>query len=252
MLLGYARVSTDQQDHALQLDALRAAGCDKVFVETGSGTRTDRPELAKVLEQARQDDVLVVWRLDRLARSLRHLIDIADDLNRRGVALKSITESIDTTTPSGRFMFNILGALSSMEREIIVERTRAGLDCRCCPWSPRWSSCGTGRNQDQGGKGDAGVWQYVGDRSGAADRMRAQHIVSPCAGWTHRRCRESAAIRRSLRWWDTPILCRSPQQRDGLIASVTVHGSFMCRHPEPVSRSRSRSIAARSARLSTR
>ena len=127
MLLGYARVSTDQQDHALQLDALRAAGCDKVFVETGSGTRADRAELAKVLEQLRQDDVLVVWRLDRLARSLRHLIDIADDLNRRGAALKSITENIDTTTPSGRFMFNILGALSSMEREIIVERTRAGL-----------------------------------------------------------------------------------------------------------------------------
>jgi DNA invertase Pin-like site-specific DNA recombinase len=127
MLLGYARVSTDQQDHALQLDALRAAGCDKLFVETASGTRTDRPELAKALEQARQGDVLVVWRLDRLARSLRHLIDIADDLNRRGVALKSITESIDTTTPSGRFMFNILGALSSMEREIIIERTRAGL-----------------------------------------------------------------------------------------------------------------------------
>jgi DNA invertase Pin-like site-specific DNA recombinase len=127
MLLGSARVSQDSQDHALQLDALRTAGCDKVFVETASGTRTDRPELAKVLEQARQDDVLVVWRLDRLARSLRHLIDIADDLNRRGVALKSITESIDTTTPSGRFMFNILGALSSMEREIIVERTRAGL-----------------------------------------------------------------------------------------------------------------------------
>jgi DNA invertase Pin-like site-specific DNA recombinase len=127
MLLGYARVSTDQQDHALQLDALRIAGCDKLFVETASGTRTDRPELAKALEQARQGDVLVVWRLDRLARSLRHLIDIADDLNRRGVALKSITESIDTKTPSGRFMFNILGALSSMEREIIVERTRAGL-----------------------------------------------------------------------------------------------------------------------------
>src|SRR6202162_1095329 len=127
MLLGYARVSQDSQDHALQLDALRVAQCEKVFVETASGTRTDRPELAKLLEQARQGDVLVVWRLDRLARSLRHLIDIADDLNRRGVALKSITESIDTTTPSGRFMFNILGALSSMEREIIVERTRAGL-----------------------------------------------------------------------------------------------------------------------------
>jgi DNA invertase Pin-like site-specific DNA recombinase len=127
MLLGYARVSTDGQDHAMQLDALRAAGCGKLFVETASGTRTDRPELAKALEQVRKGDVLVVWRLDRLARSLRHLIDIADDLNRRGVALKSITENIDTTTPSGRFMFNILGALSSMEREIIVERTRAGL-----------------------------------------------------------------------------------------------------------------------------
>jgi len=161
MLLGYARVSTDQQDHALQLDALRAAGCDKVFVETGSGTRADRPELAKVLEQVRQDDVLVVWRLDRLARSLRHLIDIADDLNRRGVALKSITENIDTTTPSGRFMFNILGALSSMEREIIVERTRAGRRCR--PWSPRWSSCRARRIQDQGCKGDARIWQYVSD-----------------------------------------------------------------------------------------
>ncbi len=127
MLLGYARVSTDQQDHALQLDALRIAGCEKVFVETGSGSRADRLELAKALEQARHGDVLVVWRLDRLARSLRHLIDIADDLNWRGIALKSITESIDTSTPSGRFLFNILGALGQMEREIIVERTRAGL-----------------------------------------------------------------------------------------------------------------------------
>src|ERR1700688_2049890 len=98
MLLGYARVSQDTQDHALQLDALRAAGCHKVFVETASGTRTDRPELAKLMETARKGDTVVCWRLDRLARSLRHLIDIADDLNRRGVALKSITESIDTTT----------------------------------------------------------------------------------------------------------------------------------------------------------
>jgi DNA invertase Pin-like site-specific DNA recombinase len=127
MLLGYARVSTDQQDHALQLDALRQAGCTRVFVETASGTRTDRPELAKVLEQARQGDTLVIWRLDRLARSLRHLIDLSEDLTRRGVALKSITESIDTGSSSGRFMFNILGALGQMEREIIVERTRAGL-----------------------------------------------------------------------------------------------------------------------------
>src|SRR4051812_11669786 len=118
MLLGYARVSTDQQDHALQLDALRAAGSTKVFVETASGTRTDRPKLAKALDAAREGDVLVIWRLDRLARSLRHLIDIADDLNRRGIALRSLAESIDTSTPSGRFLFNILGALGQMEREI--------------------------------------------------------------------------------------------------------------------------------------
>jgi DNA invertase Pin-like site-specific DNA recombinase len=125
--IGYARVSTDQQDHALQIDALHHAGCERIFIETASGAKSDRPELAKALDQARVGDVLVIWRLDRLARSLRHLIDIAEDLNRRGIAIKSVTESIDTTTPSGRFMFHILGALSSMEREIIVERTRAGL-----------------------------------------------------------------------------------------------------------------------------
>lgn len=127
MRIGYARVSTDVQDHALQLDALNAAGCERVFTEIGSGSRADRAELSKALEQARQGDVLVVWRLDRLARSLRHLIDVAEDLNRREVALLSVTEAIDTTTPSGRFMFSILGALAQMEREIIVERTRAGL-----------------------------------------------------------------------------------------------------------------------------
>src|ERR1700693_5205049 len=127
MLLGYARVSQDSQDHALQLDALRVAQCEKVFVETASGTRTDRPELAKLLEQARQGDVLVVWRLDRLARSLRHLIDIADDLNRRGIELKSLTESIDTATPSGKFLFNVLASLGQMEVEIVRARTRAGL-----------------------------------------------------------------------------------------------------------------------------
>jgi DNA invertase Pin-like site-specific DNA recombinase len=127
MLLGYARVSTDGQDHALQLDALRAAGCDKVFVETGSGSRTDRPELAKLMEIAREGDTVVCWRLDRIGRSLRHLIETAERLQQRGIAFRSLTENIDTSTPSGRFLFNILGALSQMEREIIVERTRAGL-----------------------------------------------------------------------------------------------------------------------------
>lgn len=125
--IGYARVSTDQQDHALQLDALRQAGCERVFIETASGTRTDRPELAKALEQARSGDVLVIWRLDRLARSLRHLIDISEQLQQRGIALRSVTEAIDTSTPAGRFLFNLLGGLGQMEVEIIRERTRAGL-----------------------------------------------------------------------------------------------------------------------------
>jgi DNA invertase Pin-like site-specific DNA recombinase len=127
MLLGYPRVSVDGQDHALQVDALRAAGCERTFVETASGARADRPELTRLLEAARPGDQICVWRLDRLGRSLRHLIDIADDLQRRGVALRSLTEAIDTATPAGRFLFSILGALAAMEREIIVERTRAGL-----------------------------------------------------------------------------------------------------------------------------
>lgn len=127
MLLGYARVSDASQNHDLQMDALRAAGCERVFVETASGARADRSELAKLLDQARAGDALVCWRLDRLGRSLRHLTEIAERLERRGIALRSLTESIDTGTPSGRFLFHILGALGQMEREIIVERTRAGL-----------------------------------------------------------------------------------------------------------------------------
>ena len=127
MQIGYARISTDGQDHALQLDALRAAGCDKVFVETASGTRADRPELAKALEMARPGDVLTVYRLDRLGRSLRHLIQIGDDLRSREIGLRSLTEAIDTSTSAGKFVFSILAALAEMEREIIVERTRAGL-----------------------------------------------------------------------------------------------------------------------------
>ena len=127
MLLGYARVSDASQNHDLQMDALRAAGCERIFVETASGARADRSELAKLLEQARPGDRICVWRLDRIGRSLRHLTEIAEQLERRGIALRSLTESIDTGSPAGRFLFHILGALGQMEREIIVERTRAGL-----------------------------------------------------------------------------------------------------------------------------
>jgi DNA invertase Pin-like site-specific DNA recombinase len=127
MLIGYARVSDTSQNHDLQLDALRQAGCDKLYVETASGMRTDRPELAKLLDAARPGHQICVWRLDRLARSLKHLIDLSERLQRRGVGLRSLTESIDTATPGGRCMFSILGALNQMEVEILRERTRAGL-----------------------------------------------------------------------------------------------------------------------------
>src|SRR3954465_9369231 len=98
MLIGYARVSTDQQDHALQLDALRGAGCERIFVETGSGSRADRVELAKLMETARKGDSVVCWRLDRIGRSLRHLTEMAEQLQQRGIGLRSLTESIDTST----------------------------------------------------------------------------------------------------------------------------------------------------------
>jgi DNA invertase Pin-like site-specific DNA recombinase len=127
MLLGYARVSTDEQDHALQIEALERVGCERVFIETASGTRTDRPELAKMLEQARSGDTVIVWRLDRAGRSLRHLIDIIDDLQRRGVALRSLTEGIDTSTATGRLLCGILGAVAQLEVEALRERTRSGL-----------------------------------------------------------------------------------------------------------------------------
>ncbi len=127
MQVGYARVSTDQQDHSLQLDALKQAGCERIFVETASGSKSDRVELAKLLELAREGDVIVIWRLDRLARSVRNLIDISEDLSRRGIALRSLTENLDTATASGRFLFNVLAAIGQMELEILRERTRAGL-----------------------------------------------------------------------------------------------------------------------------
>ncbi len=126
-LLGYARVSTAEQTAALQQDALRAAGCSRIWSDTASGTRTDRPQLAAVFDQLRVGDTLVVWRLDRLGRSLLHLIETIGQLEGRGVGFKSVQEHIDTTTPGGRLVFHVFGALASFERELIQERTLAGL-----------------------------------------------------------------------------------------------------------------------------
>lgn len=126
-LIGYARVSTTEQDPALQLDALQAAGCGRVFVEQASGARQDRPELARALDYARPGDTLVVWRLDRLGRSLRHLLELVDELGRRRVGLRSLTEQLDTTSAGGRLVFQVFGALAEFERELARERTMAGL-----------------------------------------------------------------------------------------------------------------------------
>lgn len=125
--VGYARVSTADQDAALQVDELESAGCGRIFVDTASGALRDRPQLSAALDYVRSGDVLVVWRLDRLGRSLRHLIDTVEDLNGRGVGLVSLREAIDTTTPSGRLVLHIFGSLAEFERELIIERTTAGL-----------------------------------------------------------------------------------------------------------------------------
>jgi DNA invertase Pin-like site-specific DNA recombinase len=125
--IGYARVSTIDQDPALQLDALASAGCAKVFQDCASGARADRAGLRSALEYVREGDVLIVWKLDRLGRSLPHLIETVTTLEKRGVGFRSITEAIDTTTPGGRLVFHLFGALGQFERDLIRERTRAGL-----------------------------------------------------------------------------------------------------------------------------
>src|SRR5208283_4315113 len=125
--VGYARVSTIDQDPALQLDALAAAGCAKVFEDRASGARADRPGLRQALDYVRDGDVLIVWKLDRLGRSLPHLIETVAALEKRGVGFRSLTEAIDTTTPGGRLVFHLFAALGQFERDLIQERTRAGL-----------------------------------------------------------------------------------------------------------------------------
>lgn len=127
MLIGYARVSTQDQNLDLQINALNQAGCKRVFEDKISGSRAERPGLAKALDMLREGDTLVVWKLDRLGRSVKHLVDLVGALHQRDVQFKSLTDAIDTTTPSGRFFFHVMASLAEMERELTVERTRAGL-----------------------------------------------------------------------------------------------------------------------------
>ena len=128
MLIGYARVSTRDQRPDLQMDALREAGCERVFQETVSGAKRDRPELKAAVDFMRIGDTLVVWKLDRLARSTRQLRETVEDCEQRGIGLKTITQNIDTTNAGGRLIFTVFSAIAEFEREIIRERTLAGLD----------------------------------------------------------------------------------------------------------------------------
>ncbi len=127
MLIGYARVSTGDQNLDLQKNALIRAECDLIFEDMASGKNAQRPGLKKALRRLRNGDTLVVWKLDRLGRSVRDLITLVSNLQARGIHFRSLTDSIDTSTPAGRFFFHVMSALAEMERELIVERTRAGL-----------------------------------------------------------------------------------------------------------------------------
>jgi DNA invertase Pin-like site-specific DNA recombinase len=128
MKIGYARVSMQDQNLDLQRDALRAAGCEKIIEDKASGGKVTRDGLEKVREQLRKGDVLAVWRLDRLGRTLKHLIELMGELEGQGIGFQSTTEAIDTTTPGGKLVFHIFAALAEFERNIIRERTRAGLE----------------------------------------------------------------------------------------------------------------------------
>lgn len=126
MKIGYARVSTEDQNPDLQLTALKRAGCGKIFTDKATGTNAKRPQLVKCLKALKAGDMLTVWKLDRLGRSLRDLIALLDDLKAQGVAFQSLTEAIDTETPTGRAMWQMVGILAELERSLIQERTRAG------------------------------------------------------------------------------------------------------------------------------
>ena len=127
MLIGYARVSTDDQNLNLQRDALSKSGCEQIFEDKLSGAKSQRPGLQQLLEYARTDDTIVVWRLDRLSRSLKDLIEMVATLEAKGIALKSLQESIDTSSSSGKLIFHVFAALAEFERNLIRERTQAGL-----------------------------------------------------------------------------------------------------------------------------
>jgi DNA invertase Pin-like site-specific DNA recombinase len=179
MLVGYARVSTLDQKPTLQIDALKAAGCTRIFTEKASGAQRERPELSAALDYIRQGDTLVVWKLDRLARSMRQLIETVEDLQSRGIELRSLTESIDTATPGGRLVFHIFGALAEFERAVIRERTSAGLQ------AARERGKKGGRPRTLGPKDLAAAKAMLADPAIRVEDVAARLKVSPATLYRH-------------------------------------------------------------------
>lgn len=128
MIFGYARVSTEQQNLNMQLDALRKYGCDKVYTEKITGTKKERPELEKLISILREGDKVVIYKLDRISRSTKHLIELSETFDSMGVDFVSLQDNIDTSTPMGRFFFRVMASISELERDIISERTKSGLE----------------------------------------------------------------------------------------------------------------------------
>lgn len=179
MLIGYARVSTLDQQPALQIDALTAAGCARIFTEQASGAQRDRPALQAALAYLRSGDTLVVWKLDRLARSMRQLIETVEAMQSRGIELRSLTESINTDTASGRLVFHLFGALAEFERAVIRERTRAGLQ------AARDRGKKGGRPIRFGAKERAAAKAMLADPSIRVEDVAAQLKVSPATLYRH-------------------------------------------------------------------
>ena len=163
-LLGYARVSTTDQQPHLQVDALESAGCHRVFTETASGARNDRPTLTQLLDQLRPGDTLVVWKLDRIARSLRHLLDTVTGMAEHEVGFCSLQEQVDTTTPGGKLVFHVFAALAEFERDLVRERTSAGLAAARARGRfehPAMSGLVIMFPQPNGSEGGGDVWRVV-------------------------------------------------------------------------------------------
>jgi DNA invertase Pin-like site-specific DNA recombinase len=169
MLLGYARVSTIDQNLALQRDALAEAGCGRIFTEQLSGAVTDRPALREALAFARSGDTLIVWKLDRLARSMKQLIETIEELRLKGIGFRSLTEALDTTTAQGRLVFHMFGALAEFERSLIRERTQAGL-AAAARRPHRRPSAETHGRRHRGRQGDARQSRHRRDANRAPPR----------------------------------------------------------------------------------